>query len=91
MYATHNLVLFGLRTKQQHDESVPNADALEMFKEYFGALTPDSSEQDALKTEIDTEKGQNGEIRRELEQVQQEIEALREKVEKAKEEKRARE
>jgi hypothetical protein len=37
-------VLFGLRTKQQHDESIPNGDALEMFREYFGALTPDTAE-----------------------------------------------
>lgn len=49
MYHSSHLVLFGLRTKQEHDESVPNADALEMFRDYFGALTPDTSEQDNLK------------------------------------------
>ena len=35
--------MFGLRTKQRHEESVPNTDCLEMFKEYFGAFTPDNT------------------------------------------------
>jgi len=36
-------VLFGLRTKQQTEETTQDTDALEMFSHYFGALTPDTT------------------------------------------------
>ena len=77
MYIQKHSVLFGLRTKQEHDESVPNADALEMFRDYFGALTPDTSEQDALKTEIEGVKTENIQLSKELVEVKGNISVLR--------------
>ena len=54
-----------------------------MFKEYFGALTPDTTEQDELKKEISTAKEENSNLKKELEDVNNEISALREKITKA--------
>lgn len=91
MYLPPHPVLFGLRTKQQHDEGVPNTDALDMFQDYFGALTPDTTEQQELKKSIAAAKAENADLSRDLEEVRRAIQSKREQMEKAREEKRLRE
>ena len=50
------IVLLGVRKKQAADDSVASEDVLKMFKDYVGAVEVDTSEQDKLKENIQTEK-----------------------------------
>ena len=69
MYPCRQVVLFGLRAKMDQDEGVPNEDALQMFEDYFGTLTPDTTEQQALKEEIRAARAENQQLRADLEQA----------------------